>query len=82
MSIGGKFINDDYYNGQPLDLGLRRHAADLKNGALTIAILPLQKNAPIYLSDSAKPDFGATDPIVALTCAELVPNPTVELADR
>ena len=26
--IGGKFINDDYYNGQPLDLGLRRHAAD------------------------------------------------------
>ncbi len=77
--IGGKLINDDYYNGQPLDIGLRRHAADLKNGGLTIAILPLQKNAPIHLPDSARPDFGSADSVVALTRAELVANPTVEL---
>ena len=77
--IGGKFINDDYYNGQPLDIGLRRHAAELKNGELTIAILPLQKNAPIYLPDPAKPDFGSADSVVALTRAELVANTVVEL---
>ncbi len=80
VMIGGKFINDDYYNGQPLEIGLRRHAADLKNGELTVAILPLQKGAPIHLPESAKPDFGRADSIVALTRAELVPNPTVELA--
>lgn len=80
--IGGRFINDDYYNGQPLDIGLRRHAAELKNGELTVAILPLQKNAPIYLPDSAKPDFGSVDNVVALTRAELVANPTVELIER
>jgi len=77
--IGGRFINDDYYNGQPLDIGLRRHAADLKNGELTIAILPLQKNAPIYLPESAKPDFGDAASVVALARAELVANPVVEL---
>lgn len=77
--IDGKLINDDYYNGQPLDIGLRRHAADLKNGGLTIAILPLQKNAPIYLPGPARPDFGSADSVVALTRAELVANPTVEL---
>jgi hypothetical protein len=80
VHIGGKFINDDYYNGQPLDIGLRRHAADLKTGELTIAILPLQKNAPIFLPDSAKPDFGGADSVVALKRAELVANPTAELA--
>jgi beta-galactosidase len=79
--LGGKFINDDYYNGQPLDIGLRRHAADLKNGELTIAILPLQKNAPIYLPDSAKPDFGSADSVVALMRAELVANTIVELSN-
>lgn len=77
--IGGKLSNDDYYNGQPLDIGLRRHAADLKNGGLTIAILPLQKNAPIHLPGPARPDFGSADSVVALTRAELVANPTVEL---
>jgi beta-galactosidase len=79
LYIGGKFINDDYYNGQPLNLGLRRHAAELKNGELTIAILPMQKNGPIYLPDSAKPDFGTADSVVALIRAELVPNTTVEI---
>lgn len=79
--IGGKFINDDYYNGQPLDIGLRRHAADLKTGELTLAILPLQKNAPIFLPDSAKPDFGPAESVVALTRAELVANTTAELAN-
>jgi len=72
--IGKKFITDDYYNGQPLEIGLRRHAADLKDGELTIAILPLQKNAPIYLPETAKPDFGSADSIAVLTRAELVEN--------
>jgi hypothetical protein len=80
VMIGGKFITDDYYNGQPLEIGLRRHAAELKNGELTIAILPLQKNAPIYLPDSAKPDFGAADSMVNLYRIELVPMPKVEIA--
>lgn len=78
--IGKKFITDDYYNGRPLEIGLRRHAADLKEGELTIAILPLQKNAPIFLPESAKPDFGPADSVAVLRSAELVPNLTVELA--
>jgi hypothetical protein len=80
--IGGQFINDDYYNGEPLDLGLRRHAAALARGELTLAILPLQKGAPIYLPDSARPDFGAADSVVALTRAEIVSNPTVTIANQ
>ena len=80
--IGGKFIIDDYYNGLPLEIGLRRHAAELKNGEITIAILPLQKNAPLFLPASVQPDFGAADRVVALRSAELVPNQTVEFTGQ
>jgi hypothetical protein len=81
--IGDKFITDDYYNGLPLEIGLRRHAADLKDGELTIAILPLQKNAPIYFSSAAaKPNFGTADSVVELKGVELVQNQTVESIAR
>lgn len=80
--IGGKLITDDFYNGRPFEIGLRRHAAALKNGALTVAILPLRKNAPIFLPDSARPDFGAAASVVTLTRAELVSNVSVELTVR
>lgn len=76
--LGKKFITDDYYNGLPLEIGLRRHAADLKDGELTVAILPLQKNAPIFMAPSARPDFGSADRIAVLRSADLVPNTTVE----
>lgn len=72
--LDGKFIMDDYYNGQPLELGLRRYAAALARGELTVAILPLQKNAPIYLPDSAKPDFGPREAIAELRAVDIVPQ--------
>ncbi len=78
--IGGKLINDDYYNGNALEIGLRRHAAELMHGALTVAILPLQKDAPIYLSSpSARPDFAGKESVASLDRVELVPRYTVEL---
>jgi hypothetical protein len=75
VSIGGQFITDDYYNGEPLEIGVRRHAAALKaaGGEITIAILPLQKNAPIFLPDSAKPDFGSADSVVSLNRVDVAP---------
>jgi beta-galactosidase len=78
--VNSKLITDDFYNGEPLEIGLRRNAEALKEGELTIAILPLQKDAPIYLPDSAKPDFGSAESVVSLRNVELVPMPSVEPA--
>lgn len=78
--LDGQFVTDDFYNGRPLEIGLRRHAAGLKGGEVTVVILPLQKNAPIFLPPSAKPDFGTADSVVALRSAELVQNTQVGLA--
>jgi len=83
VSIGGRFIIDDFYNGQPLAIGLRRHAAELKNGELTIAILPLQKNAPIYFSSpAALPDFGAAGSVARLTGGIVLRNETARSWDE
>jgi beta-galactosidase len=72
--IDGQLITDDYYNGQPLEIGLRRHAAALAKGELTIAILPLQKNAPIYLPESVKPNFRNADSVATLDSVDFVPT--------
>jgi beta-galactosidase len=84
--IGEKFITDDYYNGNPLEIGLRRHAAELKSGEMTIAILPLRKDAItgekplIFMAESAKPDFGANASIAELRAVEIVNRPTITSA--
>jgi beta-galactosidase len=71
VRIGGKFITDDYYNGNALEIGLSRHAGELSNYELIVEILPLQKDAPIYLPDSAKPDFGENPAVAELLSAEI-----------
>lgn len=79
--LGGRLINDDFYDGAPLEIGLRRYAGELKNGELTIAILPLRRDAIvgakplIFLPATAQPDFAGKDSIVRLDAVEIVSNP-------
>ncbi|MBX3739246.1 MAG: beta-galactosidase [Candidatus Didemnitutus sp.] len=77
--VDGEFVNDDYYNGAPLEIGLWRHPAALRGGEVTVAILPLAREsvsgpAPkIYFSSSAAlPDFGDRDAVAELLAAELI----------
>lgn len=76
--IGGKLINDDYSNGAPLEIGLRRHATELAQGPLEIAILPLRRDAvegaspKIFFPATARPDFGDRAEVAELRAAELI----------
>jgi beta-galactosidase len=70
--LGDILLVDDFYNGLPLELDLNRYAAELAKQALTVAILPLQKDAPIFFSDpSARTDFKGQKDIVELHAVEL-----------
>ena len=83
VMIGDRLVMDDYYNGEPLEIGLRRHAKELDTGELTIAILPLQKAAPIYLSSAeARPEFGSREAVARLLRVELFARPTIELGAK
>jgi len=77
--LDGKFITDDFYNGQPLDIGLCRHAPEILTGDLRVAILPLRKDAPIYLAKEAQPEFGNRSSVVSLNNIEIIPHYQIEL---
>lgn len=56
VRIGGRLVMDDFYNGDALELDLRRHGAALAAGAeLTVEILPLTPAAPFLLPEDARP---------------------------
>jgi hypothetical protein len=82
LTLPGPFetlITDDYYNGNTLEIGLRRHADLLKAGELTIAVRPLQKVAPIFRPASARLEFSTADAVAELKHVEIVTRPTLNL---
>jgi hypothetical protein len=79
VTLDGKLITDDFYNGNPVEVGLRRHAPQILTGDLRVAILPLRKDAPIYMAKEARPDFGEAPATAELKRVEIVPRYRVEL---
>jgi beta-galactosidase len=82
VTLNGKLLIDDFYNGKPFDIGVRRYAPGILNGDLEVAILPLQKNAPIYLAKDAQPGFGDKPDVVSLDQVEIIPRYQVQLNAR
>ncbi len=82
LMLDGRFITDDFYNGNVFEIGLRRHAPEILNGELRIAILPLRQDAPIYMSEKARPDFGHAGSIATLQSVEIIPRYHWELTAR
>jgi beta-galactosidase len=82
VMLNSKLATDDFYNGRPFEIGLRRHAPEILNGDLRVAILPLRKDAPIYLAKEARPDFGKAHSIGALRRVDIVPRYRVEVTAR
>jgi hypothetical protein len=54
----GKLLDDDFYNGQPWSIGLRRFLTAGKSWNLELDVLPLPKDAPIYI-EVARPIHSA-----------------------
>jgi hypothetical protein len=72
LYLGKRLLDDQFYNGNVFDLGLARYAPEIANDELLLKILPLRKDAPIYLPKGAWPDFAGGDSKVALDSVELV----------
>ena len=71
---GDRMVTDDFYHGVPWEIGLRHiPSADLKNG-LTLEILPLRQDAPIYLAPGARPAIPDGGQIARLVGVQAVPR--------
>ncbi len=82
VTLNGKLLVDDFYNGNAFDIGLRRYAPEILKGDLEIAVLPMRKDAPIFMAPSARPDFGAADSVVDLKEIEIIPRYQLQVTAR
>jgi len=79
LTLNGKLLDDNFYSGREFDLGLNRYAPEIFSGDLRLEILPLRKDAPIFLEPKARPDFGGKECLVELQSVEVINRPTVEI---
>jgi beta-galactosidase len=86
LTLNGRLLVDDFYNGNPFDFGLRRYAPQITDGELQFAVLPLRKDAigggkqRIFIADAARPDFGMAQDLAVVEAAEIIPSYEVRLS--
>jgi hypothetical protein len=80
LSAGDQLLEDNFYNGDPMDFGLWRLPPNTSE--LTLKILPLQKSAPIALPHNHWPDFQGKDSRATLDKLELLPEQTITVAAK
>jgi hypothetical protein len=56
--VGDQFVDDHFYYGQPWQIGLSRFAPDVLQKGLTLKILPISKDLPVYIDEDHRPVFG------------------------
>lgn len=80
LYLGDTLLTDNFYNGNPFEISLNRFAPDIYEKDLILKVLHLRKDAPIYLANEAKPDFGVENSICKIENIELIEVHTIELS--
>ncbi|MBO0360555.1 beta-galactosidase [Hymenobacter sp. BT186] len=74
LAAGSRLLTDDFYNGAPWRVSYRNLVADNLHNPLTISVLPLRQDTPIYLEDGRRPTFPASGQVSALQQVEAIPR--------
>ena len=74
LSSGENLLEDDFHNGLPWMVGLRRFSTEIEHKPVELSILPLRKDAPIFLEKRLRPDFDGRSTALNLKSATLVPQ--------
>jgi beta-galactosidase len=69
---GTRLLDDWYYSGYQWQFGLRQNPA-LLDQPLTVAVLPLRADAPIYLPKEARPNFGGEKQMANVRSVSVIP---------
>lgn len=82
LLLNGRLINDNFYNGDVFEIGLRRFAPEILTGELTLQILPLQEAMPVYFEPGAMPRFNKEGLALKIERVEIVEEVTEQFAGR
>jgi beta-galactosidase len=70
---GTKLLDDNFYNGQTWSIGLRRFRAHLQK-PLTLEVLPLRGDAPIYIQHPYRPKIAHDEQLARLLEVRVKPQ--------
>lgn len=79
LSENGLLLDDDFYNGQPWTIGLKRFLQPDGSGSFVLQILPLRKDAPIYLELPHPAYFAPNGQVARIGSVRLVPEYELEI---
>ncbi len=66
-------LDDEYFYGPAWTIGLKRFKSEIAH-PLTLTVMPLRKDAPIYLDDAVKAKLPDTDQIARVNGVTVVPQ--------
>ena len=79
LYLGETLLTDNFYDGGPFDLGINRFGLEVYQRGLIFKVLPLRKDAPVYLEPGAQPDFGTKDSIAKLKGINVIQEQELKL---
>lgn len=74
LSAGDRLLDDNFYNGVPWTIGLKRFTATSGGGPIELSILPLRRDAPTFIEKRFLPRFGEKKQMVDLESVKLIPQ--------
>jgi hypothetical protein len=74
LSLDGRLLDDDFYNGRPWEIGLKRFLPESFGKNLEVSILPLPRKAPIYLDARAWEAMNTEGQTAKVLGVELLPE--------
>jgi hypothetical protein len=74
LSLDGRLLDDDFYDGRPWEIGLKRYLPKIFDQKLEVGVLPLPLKAPIYLDARAREALNAEGQTAKVLGVELLPE--------
>jgi hypothetical protein len=70
--LGDQLIDDDFYNARPFEVGLRRYGPAIYQNGITLKILPLREDAPIYITDHSQLKYDTAHTALSLEAVDVI----------
>ena len=72
LYYGETLLDDNFFNGDAFEVGLFRFHSTIASQELLLKILPLRRDAPIYIQQASQVNFGGGDSVVELSGIDVV----------
>ncbi len=79
LYLNDKLLLDNFYNGNPFEIDLNDFKPDIFMGTLTLQILPLRSESPIYIDRNVLPNFGENKTVCELLNVDIAEIYTAEM---